>query len=188
MAAQIFDGRGDYVLAIENNHPTLHKAISEYFDQVHEEEGCIESGVRLNHTSHATHSRRKNRYYYQAPIPESVKELTGIWLKGTRSIMQIRNITIRDGKEFCEIRYHLSSVPVGVKKFARELRALGHRKLASLVSGHDIQGRPKPDSQGTQSRKFCDASTLCKNILSLETSKESTRKKQKRGAERKTIS
>jgi hypothetical protein len=46
------DGGGDYVLAIKDNHPTLHKAMSEHFDQVHEK-GCIETGVRYHHTSDA---------------------------------------------------------------------------------------------------------------------------------------
>jgi predicted transposase YbfD/YdcC len=32
IAAQIIEGDGDYVLAIKDNHPTLHKAMSEYFD------------------------------------------------------------------------------------------------------------------------------------------------------------
>ena len=49
IAAQIVDGGGDYVLAIKDNHPTLHKAMSEHFDQVHEE-GCIETGVRHHHS------------------------------------------------------------------------------------------------------------------------------------------
>jgi predicted transposase YbfD/YdcC len=29
IATQIVDGGGDYVLAIKDNHPTLHKAMSE---------------------------------------------------------------------------------------------------------------------------------------------------------------
>jgi predicted transposase YbfD/YdcC len=44
VAPQIVDGGGDSVLAIKDNHPTLHKAMSEHFDQVHEEDlsklGC----------------------------------------------------------------------------------------------------------------------------------------------------
>ncbi|MFN9984671.1 MAG: ISAs1 family transposase, partial [Pirellula sp.] len=84
IASQIIEGGGDYVLAIKDNHPTLHKAMSEYFDQVHEE-GCTESGVRHHHTSDSKHGRRENRYYYQAPIPESMKELTDSW-KGAKSI------------------------------------------------------------------------------------------------------
>jgi predicted transposase YbfD/YdcC len=50
IATQIVDGGGDYVLAIKDNHPTLHKAMSEHFDQVHEE-GCSKTGARHHHTS-----------------------------------------------------------------------------------------------------------------------------------------
>jgi len=42
-------GLSHYVLAIKDNHPTPHKAMSEHFDQVHEEV-CIETGVRHHHS------------------------------------------------------------------------------------------------------------------------------------------
>lgn len=46
IAAQIVDGGGDYVLAIKDNHPTLAKAMSEFFDDAHEER-LLENGVRF---------------------------------------------------------------------------------------------------------------------------------------------
>jgi len=122
IAAQIVDGGGDCVLAIKDNHPTLHKAMSEHFDQVHEE-GCIEAGVRHHHTSDAKHGRRENRYYYQAAIPESLTELTDSW-KGPKSVGQVHNSTIRDGKECSETRYYLSSLLVSLKNFVSAVRAL----------------------------------------------------------------
>jgi predicted transposase YbfD/YdcC len=97
IAAQIVDGGGDYFLAIKDNHPSLGKAMSEYFDDAHEE-GLIEHGVRNHHTSDAKHGRLENRYCYQVPIPDSMKEPTESW-KGAKSIGQVHNIAMRDGKE-----------------------------------------------------------------------------------------
>ena len=62
IAAQIIEGNGDYVHAIKDVHPTLHKAMSEYFDQAHEE-GYSESGVRHHDTSDAKNGWCVNRYY-----------------------------------------------------------------------------------------------------------------------------
>ncbi len=57
-----------YVLAIKHNHPTLHKAMSEHFDQVHEE-GRIKGGGRYHHTFHAKRGRS-----YLSRLPVRVKK------------------------------------------------------------------------------------------------------------------
>jgi len=41
-----------------------------------------------------------------------------------KTICQVINITIRDGKETSEVRYYISSLPLGVKRFAESAR--GH--------------------------------------------------------------
>ena len=181
IAAQIVDGGGDDVLAIRDNHPTLHKGMSEHFDQVHEE-GCIETGVRNHQTSDAKHGRVENRYYYQASIPESLKELTDFW-KGATSIAQVHNITIRDGKECCEIRYHLSSLPVSVTKFASAVPAHwgienSFHWVWEVTFNEDQSGIRKCHSP----YNFALFRRFAIYILSLDTSIKSTWNKQKRAA------
>jgi len=181
VAAQIMDGEGDYVLAIKANHPTLANAMREYFDTVHEE-GLVENGVRHHQTSDAKHGRQENRYYYQAPIPDSMKNLTHGW-KGAKSIGQVHNITTRDGKETSEIRYYLSSQPVSVKRFAEAVRA--HWGVENSfhwvldMTFNEDQSRIRKD-HGPDN--FALLRRFAINILSLDTSKESTSKKRKRAA------
>jgi predicted transposase YbfD/YdcC len=181
VAAQIMDGEGDYVLAIKDNHPKFANAMREYFDTVHEE-GLVENGVRHHETSDAKHGRQENRYYYQAPIPDSMKNLTHGW-KGAKSIGQVHNITTRDGKETSEIRYYLSSQPVSVKRFAEAVRA--HWGVENSfhwvldMTFNEDQSRIRKD-HGPDN--FALLRRFAINILSLDTSKESTRKKRKRAA------
>ncbi|MCU0713065.1 MAG: hypothetical protein MUC43_13470 [Pirellula sp.] len=56
-----------------------------------------------------------------ADIQENMKELTTAWPQA-KSFGQVHNITVRDGKVTSELRYFLSSLPVGVKRFGGVVR------------------------------------------------------------------
>jgi predicted transposase YbfD/YdcC len=170
------EGEGDYVLAIMDNHPTLANAMREYFDTLHEE-GLVENGVQHHQTSDAKHGRQEDRYYYQTPIPDSMKNLTYGW-KGAKSIGQVHNITARDGKETSEIRYYLSNPPLSVKHFAEAVRAHwgvenSYNWVLDMTFKED-QSRIRKD-HGPDNFALLRRFEI--NILSLDTSKESTRKK-----------
>lgn len=181
IAAQIIEGGGDYVLAIKDNHPTLTQAIAEHFDKVHEE-GLVENEVRQHQTIDEKHGRSEKRIYCHAAIPESIKELTDSWSKA-KSIGQVHNIVVRDGKETAEVRYFLSSLPVGVKRFGEVVRS--HWGIENSlhwvldVTFNEDQSRIR---KGGSPDNFALLRRFAINILSLDTSKESTRKKRKRAA------
>lgn len=181
IAAQIIEGGGDYVLAIKDNHPTLTQAIAEHFDKVHEE-GLVENDVRQHQTIDEKHGRSEKRIYCHAAIPESIKELTDSWSKA-KSIGQVHNIVVRDGKETAEVRYFLSSLPVGVKRFGEVVRS--HWGIENSlhwvldVTFNEDQSRIR---KGGSPDNFALLRRFAINILSLDTSKESTRKKRKRAA------
>lgn len=179
IAAQIAEGGGDYVLAIKDNHPTLARAMGDYFDEVHEE-GVIENEVRQHQTVDEKHGRSEKRIYFHGAIPDSMKELTAEWPKA-KSIGQVHNITIRNGKETAEIRYFLSSLPVGVKRFGEATRS--HWGIENSlhwvldVTFNEDQSRIR---KGSSPDNFALLRRFAINILSLDTSKESIRKKRKR--------
>jgi predicted transposase YbfD/YdcC len=181
IAAQIVEGGGDYVFAIKDNHPILAEAMAEHFDKVHEE-GVIENEVRQHQTVEKKHGRSEKRIYFHAAIPDSMKELTAVWPKA-KSIGQVHNITIRDGKETAEVRYFLSSLPVGVKRFGEAVRS--HWGIENSlhwvldVTFNEDQSRIR---KGSSPDNFALLRRFAINILSLDTSKESTRKKRKRAA------
>jgi predicted transposase YbfD/YdcC len=121
IAAQIIDQGADYVLALKGNQETLHDAVIEYVD-THSENGFADIDVRRHTTTETAHGRDTTRCYFQMPVPSDLADLD-LW-KGLRTIGVAISACVRDGKETVETRYYISSLPVGVKRFARAVR--GH--------------------------------------------------------------
>jgi predicted transposase YbfD/YdcC len=121
IAQQIVDAKADYVLALKGNHETLHEAVVSYVDEQFEQD-FADVEARQYTTTETGHGREETRTYIHMPVP---KHLPGIDLwKGLRSLGVVISICFRNGKEVIETRYYLSSLAVGVKRFARAVR--GH--------------------------------------------------------------
>lgn len=120
IAKQIIDGKGDYVLALKGNQETLHQAVIDYIDQ-HIENDFADVDVRRHTTSDTGHGREETRTYIQLPAP---KHLPGfdLW-KGLATIGLVVSRCLRNGKETMEARYYISSLSLGVKRFARAVRS-----------------------------------------------------------------
>jgi predicted transposase YbfD/YdcC len=121
IAAQIIDQGGDYVLALKGNQEKLHDAVIDYLDEQLESDFA---GVdaRQHTTSEKAHGRVETRCYVHLPAPEHLPNRDE-W-KELKSIGMAITACVRDGKERIEARYYLSSLPVGVKRFAHAVR--GH--------------------------------------------------------------
>lgn len=120
IAAQIVDGKADYVLALKGNQETLHDAVIDYIDQQIETD--FANVTARTHTTHDKgHGREETRTYVQLPVP---KDLPGShpW-KGLRTIGVVISNCLRNGKETVETRYYISSLALGVKQFARAVRS-----------------------------------------------------------------
>jgi predicted transposase YbfD/YdcC len=120
IAAQIVESDGDYVLALKGNHETLHQAVIDYIDQQHERdyEGI---DVRRHRTTETGHGREETRTYVHMAVPETLPGLSQ-W-KGLKSIGMAISECTRDGKQAIEVRYFISSLDVGVKRFAHAVRS-----------------------------------------------------------------
>ena len=119
IAAKIIEGKADYVLALKGNQETLHDAVIDYIDE--QLDGDL-GNAREHVTTEKGHGREETRTYLQLPAPKDLPGFT-LW-KGLKSIGIVTSQCIRDGKETIEIRYYISSLAVGVKRFARAVR--GH--------------------------------------------------------------
>lgn len=121
IAEQIIEANADYVLALKGNQGTLHQAVIDYVDEQMEHNF---SGIsaRRHVTKEQGHGREEKRISVQMPAPKNLPGLSR-W-KGLLSIGVAMLSCLRDGKETAEIRYFISSLPVGVKRFARAVR--GH--------------------------------------------------------------
>lgn len=120
IAAQIVDGGGDYVLALKGNQETTHQGVVDYIDQQVESD-FSQVASRSFETTERGHGREEIRAYIQMPAPKTLPGYSR-W-KGLKTIGIVILTCIRNGKETTESRYFLSSLPLGVKQFARAIRA-----------------------------------------------------------------
>jgi predicted transposase YbfD/YdcC len=121
IAEQIIEGEADYVLALKGNQETLHQAVIDHIVAEWEDD-FARVKARQHQTQETGHGREETRSYIQMPVPESLPGLT-LW-KGLRSVGVVVSESVRDGKAAVEVRYYISSLAVGVKRFARAIR--GH--------------------------------------------------------------
>ena len=121
IAVQIIEQKADYVLALKGNQETLHDAVIEYLDEQFEND-FAGLDVRHHTTTETVHGRDETRCYAQLPVPSDLPNRDQ-W-KELKSIGVAITACLRDGKETIEKRYYISSLPVGVKGFARAVR--GH--------------------------------------------------------------
>lgn len=120
IAEQIVDSGADYVLALKRNQEGLHDSVVAYVNR-QMENNFQGIGARRHITQETAHGRDEIRHYVQMPVPADLPGQER-W-KGLKTIGLAMLTSVRDGKETCETRYFLSSLPVGVKLFARAVRS-----------------------------------------------------------------
>jgi predicted transposase YbfD/YdcC len=120
IAAQIIEGEADYVLALKGNQETLHQAVIDYIDEQGKND-FADVSARRHQTRETGHGREEARNSIQMPVPKGLPMLE-LW-KGLKSIGMVTSQCVRNGKETVEIRYYISSLAVGVKRFAHAVRS-----------------------------------------------------------------
>ena len=120
IAEQVVEGGADYVLALKGNQETLHEAVIDYVNQ-HLDDDFAGVPARRHLETEKGHGREEYRSYIQMPVPEHLQGAE-LW-EGMQSIGLATSICTRDGQEVGETRYYISSLPVGVRRFARAVRS-----------------------------------------------------------------
>jgi predicted transposase YbfD/YdcC len=120
IAAQIVAGQADFVLAVKGNQETPERGLLDPFDK-HLDSDFADANARRHVTVEKGHGREEVRTYVQMPVPEDLPEREK-W-KGLQTIGMATLLCTRDGKETSEVRYYISSRPMGVKTFARAVRS-----------------------------------------------------------------
>jgi predicted transposase YbfD/YdcC len=120
IAEQIIDSGADYVLALKGNQETLHQAVIDHIDEQITND-FADAEARRHSTTEKSHGREEARSYIQMPVPESLRGLE-MW-KGLKTIGMATLVCMRNGKETAETRFFISSLPMGVKLFARAVRS-----------------------------------------------------------------
>jgi predicted transposase YbfD/YdcC len=120
IAAQIVDGKADYVLALKGNQESLHQQVIDYVDEQMKND-FANVQARRHITKEVGHGREEIRSYIQMPVPDELRGLE-LW-KGLKTIGMATLVCVRDGKETADTRYYISSLPMGVKLFAHAVRS-----------------------------------------------------------------
>jgi predicted transposase YbfD/YdcC len=120
IAKQIVEGGGDYLLSLKENQPKLYNAVVGYIDE-HLENDFADVTARRYVTEDRGHGREEMRVYTQLPAPKNLPGF-GRWA-ALKTIGMVVLLCQRDGHETSEVRYFLSSLPLGVKRFARAVRS-----------------------------------------------------------------
>jgi len=118
IAETIIDGEADFVLALKGNHETLHQAVMDHIDE--KLDGDL-GNAHEHVTTEKGHGREETRTYLQLPAPEDLPGFT-LW-KGLKTIGIVTSQCFRDGKETIDVRYYISSLAMGVKRFAHAVRS-----------------------------------------------------------------
>jgi predicted transposase YbfD/YdcC len=121
IAQKILAGKGDYVLHVKLNQPTLHQGIMDYFDDQLEDD-FARVKVRRHQTESKGHGREETRCYFVCPVPDDLPDASR-W-PGLKAIGAVISTTIRDGKECNEVRYYILSKQLAARRFAGAVR--GH--------------------------------------------------------------
>jgi predicted transposase YbfD/YdcC len=119
IAEQIIDSGADYVLALKGNQGALHDAVIDYVDEQLTND-FADAQARRHSTTEKGHGREETRSYIQMPIPTDLREAEK-W-KGMKTLGMATLVCVRNGEETAETRYYISSLPMGVKCFARAAR------------------------------------------------------------------
>jgi predicted transposase YbfD/YdcC len=119
IAAKIVAGGGDYLLALKDNHPTLHEAVAQEFMAAHEARRRP-AEMREHTTVETSRGRQERRTYTALPAPQSLPDFAD-WV-GLATLVMVVRITEVGGVEKGEVSYYLSSLPAKVKKLGSLIR------------------------------------------------------------------
>lgn len=119
IAEQIVQGGGDYVLALKRNQEKLHDGVVDYVIAQMDND-FADVTVRRHVTKDTGHGRTETREYIQMPAPRTLPGCEH-W-KNLTTIGVVILTAVRGGKETTELRFFISSLTLGVKRFAKAIR------------------------------------------------------------------
>jgi predicted transposase YbfD/YdcC len=120
IAQKIVHRKGDYLLALKDNHPKLVQAVADEFAAALLEADVPARDMRRHVTVETNRGRQERREYYALPAPRNLPGFAD-WANLATIVMVIRT-TLGGGRETSEVSYFLSSLPAKVKTLAKLIR------------------------------------------------------------------
>lgn len=120
-ARQIRAQEAEYVLALKDNHPTLHQQVADFLEAAQQGQ-TLGYEIDTHRTVDGEHGRIETRQYWQVEAPPHLHEYEQ-W-PDLRSVGFVRATRELKDQITTETRYYLSSLPVEAVRFAEAVR--GH--------------------------------------------------------------
>jgi len=117
---KILDGKGDYVLAVKQNQPSLYNAIELFFESHWEDGDWVGGRCHHNETHEKGHGRIDDRYYYLSKIPEN-HPVFSQW-PGLKAIGMAIRVSEQDGETTEAVRYYIVSNYLSGQRFSTAVR------------------------------------------------------------------
>lgn len=137
IAEKIVKGKGDFVLAVKDNQPKLHRAIKNYFAK-HLEQDLEELQYRYYESEDEGHGRVDERVYYLTRVPQDFAvKAQWPWVKAIG--YAVRFTRHADGSVSQEVRYYIASRYLSGKRFGEAVR--GHWGIESMHWVLDVNFR-----------------------------------------------
>jgi predicted transposase YbfD/YdcC len=147
---QIVAGRGDFVIAVKDNQPSLKAAIASFFTEQIERD-FDDLRYRTHETRDEAHGRIDERAYYLTKTPRDFLPADA-WPE-IRAIGYALRLTQQgEGRESCEVRYYICSRYLSGKRFAEAVR--GHWGIESMHWTLDVTFRE--DDSRTRERTLAN--------------------------------
>lgn len=119
IAKEIINRKADYVFGLKGNQGKLHEQVMDYVNK-HLDNDFADVNARQHIVTETSHGRVETRTYIQFPVPEELTTRKE-WAE-LNSIGMVTRCYTKDGKEYSDVRYFISSLKMGVKEFARAVR------------------------------------------------------------------
>jgi predicted transposase YbfD/YdcC len=120
IAEEIVGGEGDYILALKANQDSLFQEVMKYVDEHISDDFAGVPAERLEEDTKKGHGRMDSRTYLQFEVPNTFTA-TSRW-KGLKTIGVVVYQSIVKGEEKLDIRYFISSLPLGIQQFSKAVR------------------------------------------------------------------
>jgi predicted transposase YbfD/YdcC len=108
IADQIHQAKGDYILSLKANHPTLFQDVSTYFNSL---QIANTLPLPVEHTTEAGHHRIEIRKYWTFPLSQLPPLHESAQWAGFQTIIAVERIRHLRTKTTHEIQFYLSSLP-----------------------------------------------------------------------------
>ncbi|MEZ6034709.1 MAG: ISAs1 family transposase [Planctomycetaceae bacterium] len=120
IAEQIVEGKGDFILALKANQDGLFQQVIDFVDEHISDDFAGIPSERLEEETKKGHGGIDSRTYLQFEVP-NVFTGTSRW-KGLKTIGVVVYHSVVKGEEKIDIRYFISSLPLGIEQFSKAVR------------------------------------------------------------------